>query len=79
MSKSGLSISSRSNQCEEAIAAIQRTHDVDRLRSHAGCGGLGSADEVGFVNHSAGLPSGDADEDALVQPLQVGGGGLDLG
>lgn len=44
-----------------------------------GCGGLGSADEVGFVNHSAGLPSGDADEDALVQPLQVGGGGLDLG
>ena len=38
-----------------------------------------SSDEIGLVNHVIGLPAGDTDEDAFVQPLQIGGGGLDLG
>src|SRR4029434_1670419 len=39
----------------------------------------GSCDEVGVVDHACGVPAGDADEDALVQPVEVGGGRLDLG
>ena len=38
-----------------------------------------SSDEVGLVDHACGLAAGDADEDALVQPVEVVGGGLDLG
>lgn len=38
-----------------------------------------SSDEVGLVDYSSGLPAADTDEDAFVQPLQIGGGGLDLG
>src|SRR5262245_32223482 len=38
-----------------------------------------SSDEVGLVDHPCGLATGDADEDSLVQPVEVGGGSLDLG
>ena len=39
----------------------------------------GSFDKVGLVDHAAGLATRDADEDAFVEPLEAGGGGLDLG
>ena len=38
-----------------------------------------SCDEVGLVDHACGSPAGDADEDPLVQPVELGGRGLDLG
>ena len=38
-----------------------------------------SSDEVGLVDYGSGLAAADTDEDAFVQPLQIGGGGLDLG
>ena len=38
-----------------------------------------SSDEVGLVDHAGGLAAADADEDALVQPVELGCGGLDLG
>src|SRR4051794_38930127 len=38
-----------------------------------------SSDEVGLVDDSRGLTAADADEDALVQPAEVGAGGLDPG
>ena len=34
---------------------------------------------VGLVGDAGGLATPDADEDALVQPVEIGGGGLDLG
>ena len=37
-----------------------------------------SCDEVGLVDHASGLAAADADEDALVQPVERGRGGLDL-
>src|SRR5947209_4116317 len=37
----------------------------------------GSCDEVGLVGHACGPSAADTDEDALVQPIEVGGGGLD--
>ena len=37
-----------------------------------------SSDEVGLVDHAARPAAADADEDALVQPVELGGGGLDL-
>jgi hypothetical protein len=38
-----------------------------------------SSDEVGLVDYGSGLAAADTDEDALVQPVEIGGGGLDLG
>ena len=38
-----------------------------------------SSDEVGLVDYGSGLAAPDTDEDAFVQPLQIGGRGLDLG
>src|SRR5581483_5823709 len=38
----------------------------------------GSRDEVGLVRHAAGSAGADADEHALVQPVECRGGGLDL-
>jgi len=38
----------------------------------------GSCDEVGLVGHASGPSAADADEDAFVQPVEIGGGGLDL-
>ena len=37
-----------------------------------------SPDEVGLVDDTPGLPAAHADEDALVQPIEIGSGGLDL-
>jgi hypothetical protein len=36
-------------------------------------------DEVGLIDHTCGLAAGDADEDALVEPVELGSGGLDSG
>src|SRR6266496_5245993 len=38
-----------------------------------------SSDQVGLVDDGAGLAGADADEDAFVQPVERGRGGLDLG
>src|SRR5258708_40247382 len=38
-----------------------------------------SSDEVGLVDDAVGLAGADADEDAFVQPVEPGRGGLDLG
>ena len=38
-----------------------------------------SSDETGLMDHARGLASGDADEDALVRPVEMAGGGRDLG
>src|SRR6266496_2607985 len=38
-----------------------------------------SSDQVGLVDDGAGLPGADADEDAFVEPVECGRGGLDLG
>src|SRR5437879_869530 len=38
-----------------------------------------SSDEVGFVDHATGLTAADADEDALVDPVELGCRGFDLG
>jgi len=43
------------------------------------CAIAGSSDEVGLIDHTPGVAAGDADEDALVQPVEIGRGGLDLG
>jgi hypothetical protein len=40
---------------------------------------VGSSDEVGLVDHAGCLTAGDTDEDAFVQPVEIGGAGLDLG
>src|ERR1700749_2842054 len=40
---------------------------------------LSSADEVGVVGDAGGPAAGDADEDALVEPVEIGGGRLDPG
>jgi hypothetical protein len=40
---------------------------------------LRSSDEVGLVDHAGGLAAGGADEDALVQPVEIGGCRLDPG
>jgi hypothetical protein len=39
----------------------------------------GSSDEIDLVQHASGLPTTHTNEDAFVQPLKVGGSGLDLG
>src|SRR4051794_13289885 len=36
----------------------------------------GSCDEVGLVGHASRTSAADTDEDAFVQPAEVGGGGL---
>jgi len=38
-----------------------------------------SSNEVGLVDYGSVSAAADTDEDAFVQPLQIGGGGLDLG
>ena len=38
-----------------------------------------SSDEVRLVSHVGGLAAANADEDALVEPVEVRRGGLDLG
>src|SRR2546421_10688784 len=38
-----------------------------------------SSDQVGLVDDGARLAAGDADEDAFVQPVEIGRGGFDLG
>jgi hypothetical protein len=38
-----------------------------------------SSDEVGLVDYGFGLATADTNEDALVQPFEIEGGGLDLG
>jgi hypothetical protein len=41
--------------------------------------GSRSSDEVGLVDHACGLAAANADEDALVQPVESRSGGFDLG
>src|SRR4029453_5580328 len=43
------------------------------------CGRRPSFDQVGLVDDGAGPATADADEDAFVEPLEPGRGGLDLG
>jgi hypothetical protein len=38
-----------------------------------------SSDQVGLVDYGSGLAAADTDEDALVQPVEIGAGGLDPG
>ena len=38
-----------------------------------------SSDEIDLVNRPSGLTASDTDEYALVQPVEAGGSGLDLG
>ncbi len=40
---------------------------------------LHSSDEIGLVGDAGGLAAGHADEDAFVQPVEIGGRRLDLG
>ncbi len=39
----------------------------------------GSSDEIDLVDHAARLTACDTDEDAFIQPVEVGGSGLDFG
>jgi hypothetical protein len=38
-----------------------------------------SSDEIGLVDHASRPATANADEDALVQPVEIGSGSLDLG
>jgi hypothetical protein len=70
----------RTRHDETPLPGLRRCHERRRSRSRlSGAQAHCSSDEIGLIDHAAGLATGDADEDALVQPVEIGGGRLDLG